>query len=76
MYKQKTNPANVTITNSLKDVNPIFEEINYTKNIFNFHIKSNSPCINAALAPSLIVDLDGKPRPIGIRADIGCYEKQ
>ncbi len=76
LYKQKINPANVTITNSLKDANPIFEEIDYTKNIFNFHIKSNSPCINAAQAPSLTVDLDGKPRPVGIRADIGCYEKQ
>lgn len=76
LYKQKNNPTNVAITNSLKDVNPVFEEIDYTKNIFNFHIKSNSPCVNAAQAASLPVDLDGKSRPVGIRADIGCYEKQ
>ncbi len=76
LYKQKTNPANVTITNSLKDANPNFEEIDYTKNIYNFNIKTNSPCIDAAQAPSLSVDINGKPRPQGIRSDIGCYEKQ
>lgn len=76
LYRQKTNPANVTITNSLKDVNPNFEQIDYTKNIFNYNIKSNSPCINTALAPSLAVDLDGKPRPLGPNPDMGCYEKQ
>ena len=76
LYKQKTNPANVTFTNSLKDVNPQFEEIDYSKNIFNFKLKSNSPCINTALAPTLSVDLIGKPRPVGVRSDIGCYEKQ
>ena len=76
LYKQKTNPTNVIITNSLKDVSPNFEQIDYTKNIFNFHLATNSPCINTALAPSLAVDLDGKPRPLGPKPDMGCYEKQ
>ena len=42
----------------------------------DFHLSSNSPCINAG-KNSFVVgtnDLDGNPRIVGGTVDIGCYE--
>ncbi|HTY86020.1 MAG TPA: thrombospondin type 3 repeat-containing protein [Candidatus Acidoferrum sp.] len=44
----------------------------------DFHLQTNSPCINAgdnASAPG-VTDLDGNPRIIGGTADMGAYENQ
>jgi len=79
LYKVKTDPANVLpITNSLKNINPVFDTINTGRRIFDFHLRADvSPCINKGQATTLIItDLDGTLRKKGIATDIGCYEKQ
>jgi predicted outer membrane repeat protein len=44
----------------------------------NYHIRPRSPCINtgnnSAIPPLVRTDLDGRPRIIGRRIDMGCYE--
>lgn len=43
----------------------------------NFHLQTNSPCINAGTStPGVAMDLDGRPRVLGGRIDIGAYEFQ
>jgi hypothetical protein len=76
LYKHKTIPADIIFTNALNATDPIFTTIDYNKRIFDFRLKAGSPCIDAATGSTLAFDLDGKPRPVGSGADIGCYEKQ
>ena len=44
----------------------------------NFRLQSNSPCINAGNNSYVVAtaDLDGRPRVVGDRVDIGAYEYQ
>jgi hypothetical protein len=76
LYKHKTVPAYITFTNPLNATDPLFTTIDYNKRIYDFKLKDGSPCINAATNSTLLFDLNGKPRPVGSAADIGCYEKQ
>lgn len=76
LYKVKTtlNPL-VTSNNGLVNVPPIFDSINTGRNYYDFRLKNGSSAINVGTASSVNIDLDGKPRPVGL-PDIGCYEKQ
>jgi hypothetical protein len=76
LYKHKTIPADITITNALTATDPLFTTIDYNKRIYDFKLKDGSPCIDEAINSTLLFDLNGKPRPVGSAADIGCYEKQ
>lgn len=75
ILKAKTQPANVTLTNILLNQAPDFETIDTQKKLYNFRLKEGSPAINAGVSSSINIDLDGKPRPVGL-PDLGCYEKQ
>ena len=66
-----TTPDSISGTGNIVDP-PLFENTN----LFNYRLKSTSPCINAgnnSYAP-IPVDLDGNPRIIEDIVDMGCYE--
>jgi parallel beta-helix repeat protein len=43
---------------------------------YDFHLDSGSPAIDSGIdRPDVTADLDGHPRPIDARWDIGCYER-
>lgn len=75
LYKVKNDPANATITASIKNEDPLFDSTDVTKLIYNFHLKPGSPAINKGKITPLLTDLDGNPRANGL-PDLGCYEKQ
>ncbi len=77
LYKSKVEPANSTITASIKNEDPLFDKIDITKNLYDFHISaSNAPGINKGIGGTgFAQDLDGNIRSVG-NIDIGCYEKQ
>lgn len=73
LYKVKDDPANATFAGSIKNIPPAFDSINTSKRIFDFHLKTGSPAINAGVVTSFLYDLDGKMRDQ--KPDIGCYER-
>ena len=77
LYKSIIDPSNSTITSCIKNINPMFDNIDITKNLYDFHISaSNAPGINNGISGTgFVFDLEGNNRSVGI-IDIGCYEKQ
>jgi len=77
LYKSKVDPANSTINASIKNEHPLFDKIDLTKNLYDFHISSaNAPGLNKGVGGTgFVQDLDGNNRVVGI-IDLGCYEKQ
>ena len=76
LWKVKNMPANITSTAIINNQYPEFDSINTSKRIYNFRLKDESPAKNQATNAGVTIDLDGKPRPVGIAPDLGCYEKQ
>ena len=77
LYKSSIDPSNSTITNCIKNVDPMFDNIDITKNLYDFHISgSNAAGVNKGIGGTgFVQDLEGNNRSVGI-TDIGCYEKQ
>ena len=77
LYKAKVDILKSTITNCIKNVDPMFDNIDIIKNIYNYHISgSNAPGTNKGIGGTgFVQDLDSNNRSVGI-IDIGCYEKQ
>ena len=75
LYKAKNEIANATFTASIKNEPPMFDSINVSKNIYDFHFNNNpiSPAVNAGVVTSFPYDLDDKLRDA--TPDIGCYER-
>jgi len=42
----------------------------------NFRLQTNSPCIDVGSGSPGTIDLDGRPRVVGTKIDIGAYEFQ
>lgn len=77
LYKANDDPANSTIAASIKNQDPLFDTIDATKQVFDFHISNSfAPGIDKGIGGTgFVQDLDDKPRTAGL-PDIGCYEKQ
>ena len=75
-YNLDSQPA-LTEQNSIRNEDPAFVNIDISKRIFDFHLKNTSLAINAGIVLSgIVVDLDGKPRIVATKPDLGCYENQ
>jgi hypothetical protein len=76
LWKVVNTPANITSTGIINNQNPLFDTINTVKRLYSFRLKEESPAKNKATNAGVTIDLDGRPRPVGIAPDLGCYEKQ
>jgi hypothetical protein len=76
LWRVQNNPANSTINGAINNQNPVFDTINTSQKIYSFRLKDNSPAIDKGVTSSANIDLDGNPRPVGTKADLGAYEKQ
>ncbi len=76
LYRTATDPANATLNNNVKNINPLFDSIDVVHNFYNFRITTaTAPGINKGIATSFAKDLDNNNRNNGL-PDLGCYEKQ
>jgi len=75
LWKVQTVPSNITSNQIINNQAPLFDSIDTHKNYYDFRLKAGSPAINKGVNAGVIIDLDGKPRPIGL-PDLGCFEKQ
>lgn len=78
LWKVKKDPvttAGVVSSGIIANQDPAFDSINVQKNFYNFRLRSASPAVDKGIGTSLLSDLDGNPRPVGL-PDIGSYEKQ
>ncbi len=70
------DPANSTLTNNIRNSNPLFDSIDVSRKFYDFHIgNAAAPGLNKGTATGFLKDLDDKNRNAGI-PDLGCYEKQ
>lgn len=74
LWKVTAVPPNVTSNNVINET-PQFDSIDAGRHYYNFRLKDTSPALEAGTSASLTIDLDGKPRPLGL-PDLGCYERQ
>jgi hypothetical protein len=77
LWKVKSNPPGVVMTNMIANTNPLFDSVNNNspRGFYDFHLQAGSPAVNKGTATGILIDLDGHPRPIGL-PDLGCYERQ
>jgi len=75
LWKVQTTPANITSNQIINNQAPQFDSLNSQKNYYDFRLKASSPAINKGTIAGVTIDLDGKPRPVGL-PDLGCFEKQ
>lgn len=75
LWRMQDNLAGVTANGVINNENPQFDTVNTGRNIYSFRLKESSPAINKGVNAGVPVDLDGKPRPVGL-PDLGAYERQ
>lgn len=77
LYKAKEDPLNSKFIETVKNLDPQFDSIDVTKQLYNLHItKDGSPGIDKGISGTgFAKDLDDNNRSVGL-PDLGCYEKQ
>ncbi len=75
LWKLKTVPADVMISNTINNRDPLFDSLDAQNHFFNFRLKASSPAIDKGIPSGVFSDLEGNPRPVNL-PDIGAYEKQ
>ena len=75
LYKAKDDIANATFISSIKNMPPIFDSIDVSRNIYDFHFTKNpsAPAVDAGILTPFPYDLDDRLRDT--TPDIGCYER-
>ncbi len=76
LWKLQNTPANVTGTQLINGMDPLFDSVNTVKNYYSFRLQAGSPAIDKGVNAGVSIDLDGLPRPVGSLPDLGCYERQ
>ena len=75
LWRVKTVPPNVI--ESINNQDPQFDSIDVSKNYYDFRLNNkNSPAVDAGVSTSVAIDLQGNPRPTGLKPDLGCFEKK
>jgi len=75
LWKVQTAPTGIISNQIINNQSPQFDSINTYRNYYNFRLKATSPALNKGTNAGVSIDLDGKPRPVGL-PDLGCYERQ
>lgn len=76
LLKSDIDPLNTILQSVIKNIDPIFDTIDYTNRVFNFRTNNPAaPGINKGVTSLFTKDLDDNPRNVGL-PDIGSYEKQ
>ncbi|HVK98123.1 MAG TPA: choice-of-anchor Q domain-containing protein, partial [Flavisolibacter sp.] len=76
LWRMKTVSAKLVPTGKVLNEDPQFDSINTSRRFYNFRLdKGRSRAIDNGTNAGVTVDLDGRPRPVGL-PDLGAYEKQ
>ena len=77
LYKVNKDPLSTDSSGIIKNQDPVFDSVNVDKPYFDFHFNNtpNAPAVDNGVLTAFPKDLDDKPRVIGVRSDLGCYER-
>jgi hypothetical protein len=75
LWKVKTAPSGVTVAGMVSNVDPLFDSVNNSRAYYDLRLRAGSPAVDKGVSTSLLVDLDGNPRAVGL-PDLGSYERQ
>jgi hypothetical protein len=77
LYKAQNDPANTNLISVIKNIDPLFDSIDYGHRYFDFRITKEplAPGIDKGILTAFPKDLDDKERNVGL-PDMGSFEKQ
>jgi hypothetical protein len=76
IWKVQTASSAITTNQDNITSDPLFDSIDVSNQYYNFRLKDDSPAKNTGVNAGVIIDLDGNSRPVGLKPDLGCFEKQ